>query len=93
MWIEGLWIEGLRIPIPSNVNGRIILPYNGKFGEHYNYLVNEPFIKHNGFLFGVSGMATTALTLHPPENINLAINDQITKLKLPPNFPVMRYTV
>ncbi len=34
-------------------------------------------------------MATTALTLHPPENFNLAINGQIrqiAKLKLPPNF-------
>ncbi len=43
-----------------------------------------------GFLFGVSGVATTALTLRPPENFNLAvfnlaINGQI---KLPPNFPL-----
>ncbi len=45
-------------------------------------------------------MATTALTLHPPENFNLAVFNlaingqirQIAKLKLPPNFPVMRYS-
>ncbi len=42
-----------------------------------------------GFLFGVSGVATTALTLRPPENFNLVINGQIAKLKLPPNFPVV----
>ena len=37
-------------------------------------------------------MATTALTLHPPENFNLAIDGQIAKLKLSPNIPVIRYT-
>ncbi len=32
-------------------------------------------------------MATTALTLHPPENFNLAINGQIRQIKKLPPFP------
>ncbi len=41
------------------------------------------------------GVATTAMTLHPLENFgfNVGINGQIrqiAKLKLPPNFPVIR---
>ncbi len=48
------------------------------------YLANEPFERN-----WRSGVATTALTLHPPENFNLVIYGQIrqiAKLKLPPNF-------
>ena len=30
--------------------------------------------------FGVSGVATTALAVHPPENFKLAINGQIRQI-------------
>ncbi len=35
-------------------------------------------------------MATTALTLHPPENFNLAINGQIRQTA---KFPVIQYLI
>ncbi len=52
-------------------------PYGitGKFGELY--LANEPFERNWQILIGV---ATTALTLRPPENFNLAINGQIRQI-------------
>ncbi len=40
------------------------------------------------FQFGISGVATTALTLRPPENFNLAINGEIRQIAT-----FSRYTV
>ncbi len=42
-------------------------------------------------LASISGVATTALTLHPPENFNLAINGPNRQIKTTAKFS--RYTV
>ncbi len=73
------------------------VPYNGKIWRVL-YLANEPF-ERNWRILIWRGYYSTDVALHPPENFNLAvfylaINGQIrqiAKLKLPPNFPVLRY--
>ncbi len=40
-------------------------------------MANEPFERN---CLDISGVATTALTLRPPENFNLAINGQIRQI-------------
>ena len=56
--------------------------YNGKIWRVL-YLANEPF------KFDITGVATTALTLRPQENFNLAINSQIRQIKTTARFSVV----
>ena len=88
-----VWVLGNTYEV--QVNGIVftmtlslqIYRITGKFGKYYIWRMSHLNVI-GGFQFGVSGVDTTALTLLPPENFNLAINGQIRQianLKLPPN--------
>ncbi len=112
-WTQNVWLRwhvtfgrGRRVWartswkwVPYNGNiWREWVPYNGNIWRVL-YLANEPLERNWQILIWRlrCGYYSTDVTLHPPENFNLAVFSvainsqirQITELKLLPNFPVI----